>query len=195
MKHNLKPVLSNSIVTLRPLQAVDEVLLQTVANEKELWTFGLSDLSQPDELNKYIHKALADREAGTCAVWTIYDHKSNKVAGCTRLTDIDWKDERGQIGATWIGESWRGTGLNRAMKYEILTYGFETLGLNRIEFRVDERNMRSRRAVMGIGAHQEGILRQHMKTHDGFLRNTVFYSILKSEWPRIKHKHFTHYVK
>jgi RimJ/RimL family protein N-acetyltransferase len=189
MKHNLKPVLSNSIVTLRPLQAVDEVLLQTVANEKELWTFGLSDLSQPDELNKYIHKA------GTCAVWTIYDHKSNKVAGCTRLTDIDWKDERGQIGATWIGESWRGTGLNRAMKYEILTYGFETLGLNRIEFRVDERNMRSRRAVMGIGAHQEGILRQHMKTHDGFLRNTVFYSILKSEWPRIKHKHFTHYVK
>ncbi|WP_462265991.1 GNAT family N-acetyltransferase [Mucilaginibacter sp.] len=193
MKPDLQPVLSNSIVTLRPLQAVDEVLLQQVANEKELWTYGLADLSRPGELHKYITKAIADREAGHCAVWTIYDHKSNQVAGCTRLFDIDRKDERGQIGATWIGQSWQGTGLNQAMKYELLTYAFEVLQLNRVEFRVDERNMRSRAAVQRTGAHQEGILRQHMKTHDGYLRNTVFYSILKSEWPRIRQKNFTHY--
>lgn len=193
MKHNLQPVLSNSVVTLRPLQLVDEVILQPVANEKELWTYGLKDLSQPGVLRQYISDAIACREAGTCAVWTVFDHRSNKVAGCTRLMDISWYNESAQLGATWIGATWQGTGLNRAMKYEILNYAFESLKLNRIEFRVDERNMKSRRAVAGIGAHQEGILRQHMKTHDGFLRNTVIYSILKTEWGRISHKHFTDY--
>ncbi len=193
MKYNLQPVLANSKVTLRPLQAVDEVLLQPVANEKDLWIYGLADLSKPGELHKYINKAIADREEGNCAAWTVYDHKSNQVAGCTRLMEINPYNGSAHIGATWIGQTWQGTGLNRAMKYEILNYAFEKLKLNRIEFRVDERNMRSRRAVSGIGAHQEGILRQHMKTHDGFLRNTVFYSILKSEWPKIKQKNFTDY--
>ncbi len=195
MKHNLQPVLSNSKVTLRPLQAIDEVLLQPVANEKELWTYGLSDLSEPGELHKYIGKAIADREAGHCAAWTVYDHKSNQVAGCTRLMHIDWKDESGQIGATWIGTAWQGTGINQAMKFEVLRYSFEKLGLNRIEFRVDERNLKSRRAVSSIGGYQEGILRQHMKTHDGFLRNTVIYSILKGDWPKVKQQYFTGYSK
>ena len=75
-----------------------------------------------------------------------------------------------------------------AMKYEIFRYGFETLGLNRIELKADERNMQSRKAMLKLGATEEGTLRQHMKIQDGYLRNTVFYSVLKSEWPEIKVK-------
>lgn len=80
------------------------------------------------------------------------------------------------------------------MKYLILQYGFETLNLNRIELKADERNLRSRKAIAGIGAVEEGTLRQHMLTHDGFMRNTVYYSMLQSEWPQVRNKHFADYL-
>jgi len=75
----------------------------------------------------------------------------------------------------------------------MLTYGFEVLGLNRIEFKADERNHQSRQALLGIGATREGVLRQHMKIHNGYIRNTVFYSILRSEWDTIKAQYFTNF--
>lgn len=81
--------------------------------------------------------------------------------------------------------------LNKEMKYLMLTYGFEVLGLNRIEFKADEQNHQSRQALLGIGATCEGVLRQHMKIHNGYIRNTVFYSILRSEWDTIKAQYFT----
>ncbi len=192
METSLKPVLSNSRVTLRPLELADEVLLRPLAGEKDLWTYGLDDLSLPGELSKYIAKAVRNRDSGACAVWLVLD-PAGKAAGCTRLGEISMKDERGQIGWTWIGKEFRGTGINRAMKFEILRYGFETLGLNRIELKADERNTRSRKAILGIGATEEGILRQHMKVHDGYLRNTVFYSILKSEWPDVRKRFFSEF--
>jgi len=190
MKGLLDRNLEDDRVMLRPLELSDEPELQVLANDQELWIYGLSDLSQPGELNRYIRKAIEAREEGTCAVWTIVDKRSNTVAGCTRLAEISWKDERGQIGWTWIGKNCQGSGLNKAMKFLILQYGFEELNLNRIELKADERNLRSRKAIKGIGATEEGILRQHMKIHVGFLRNTVFYSILRSEWDEIKTKYF-----
>ena len=190
MEIKLKPTLLNTKVILRPLELDDEAELWLIAKESDLWTYGLKDLSKPGELRKYIYNAIQDREMGVCAVWIIVDANSGKVAGCTRLAEISWKDERGQIGWTWIGKEFQGTGLNKAMKLEILKYGFEVLNLNRIELKADERNGQSRKAILGIGATQEGILRQHIKMHDGFLRNTVFYSILKSEWEDVKRKYF-----
>ncbi|MGX5688929.1 GNAT family N-acetyltransferase [Arcticibacter tournemirensis] len=190
MRPLLKSALTNAKVILRPLDAKDEPLLRPIAAEKELWEYGLSDLSLPGKLRRYIEKALQARGEGTCAVWTIIDRSSGNVAGCTRLGEISWDDERGQIGWTWIGKDFQGTGLNRAAKYEILRFGFEVLRLNRIELKADERNIRSRKAILNIGAIEEGTLRQHMKTHDGFLRNTVFYSILRSEWQHVKEEFF-----
>jgi len=186
----LHVVLENSRVILRPLTLSDEAELQVLADDKELWTYGLTDLSQPGELTKYICKAIEARDEGFCAVWTIIDKQTNSVAGCTRLAEISWKDERGQVGWTWIGKEYQGSGLNKAMKFLILQYGFEELRLNRIELKADERNIRSREAIKRIGAKEEGILRQHMKIHDGYLRNSVFYSILRSEWDEIKRKYF-----
>ena len=182
--------LENIRVLLRPLAFTDEAELQIIANDPVLWIYGLSDLSHPGELRKYREKALADRKAGNCAVWTIIDKRTNKIAGCTRLAEISWKDERGQIGWTWLGKEFQGTGLNKAVKYLILEYGFDKLNLNRIELKADERNLQSRKAMKSIGATEEGTLRQHMKIHDGYLRNTVFYSFLKSEWEEIKRRFF-----
>ena len=190
MKTNLDIALENDRVLLRPLAFTDEFELQNIANDKALWVYGLTDLSQPGELKRYIRNAIAARDEGRCAVWTIIDKRTNSIAGCTRLAEISWKDERGQIGWTWIGKRFQGSGLNKAMKHLILKYGFEELNLNRIELKADERNIQSRKAIKGIGAVEEGILRQHMRIHNGYLRNTVFYSILKSEWPEIEAKYF-----
>jgi RimJ/RimL family protein N-acetyltransferase len=191
MQKDLNISLESERALLRPLELVDEQALQGVADDDSLWIYGLQDLSKPLELRKYIISAIADRQNGTTAVWVIIDKMTNKVAGCTRIADISWKDERGQIGWTWIGRDFQGSGLNKEMKYLMLTYGFEVLGLNRIEFKADERNHKSCQALLGIGATREGVLRQHMKIHTGFIRNTVFYSILRSEWDTVKSQYFT----
>lgn len=194
MKKDLNVRLESERALLRPLTFEDEPALQQIADDEGLWIYGLTDLSRPGELKKYIESAIADREAGTCAVWVIIDKKTNQVAGCTRLAEISWKDERGQIGWTWIGRDFQGSGLNKEMKFHILSYGFDKLGLNRIEFKADERNHQSRQALIGIGATREGVLRQHMKLHNGYIRNTVFYSILKSEWDTIRRQYFTNFT-
>jgi RimJ/RimL family protein N-acetyltransferase len=193
MHKDLNISLESERALLRPLDLDDEQALQSVANDDSLWIYGLQDLSKPSELRKYMISAITDRQNSTTAVWVIIDKMTNKVAGCTRIADISWKDERGQIGWTWIGRDFQGSGLNKEMKYLILTYGFEVLGLNRIEFKADERNNQSRRALLGIGATYEGVLRQHMKIHTGFIRNTVFYSILRSEWDTVKSQYFTNF--
>jgi RimJ/RimL family protein N-acetyltransferase len=195
MARNLNLVLESDRVLLRPLCLEDEEALQLIADDDSLWIYGLQDLSQPGELNTYILKALADRDNETSAVWVIIDKKSNQVAGCTRLAEISWKDERGQIGWTWIGRDFQGSGLNKEMKFLILSYGFEVLGLTRIEFKADERNHQSRQALLSIGATCEGILRQHMKIHNGYIRNTVFYSILRSEWDGVKEQYFKNFIQ
>ena len=183
---DLAVTLKNDKVILKPLALSDEEMLWQVAQDKDLHVYGLKNLSDRAIFHKYVVSAIKDMEDGHCSVWLIIDAVSGKIAGCTRLAEINWNDERGQIGWTWIGKEFQGTGLNKAMKYEILRYGFETLGLNRIELKADERNTRSRKAILKLGATEEGTLRQHMKIHDGYIRNTVFYSILKAEWPLIK---------
>jgi RimJ/RimL family protein N-acetyltransferase len=195
MSRDLTIILESDRVLLRPLSLEDEEALQLIADDDSLWVYGLQDLSKPGELNKYIRKALEDRENETTAVWVIIDKKTNQMAGCTRLAEISWKDERGQIGWTWIGRDFQGSGLNKEMKFLILRYGFEILGLNRIEFKADERNHQSRQALLSIGAMREGILRQHMKIHNGYIRNTVFYSILASEWDTVKEQYFKNFIQ
>jgi RimJ/RimL family protein N-acetyltransferase len=195
MPRDLNISLESDRVLLRPLQLEDEEALQLIADDDSLWIYGLQDLSKPSELNKYIRKALEDRDNETTAVWVIIDKKTNKVAGCTRLAEISWKDERGQIGWTWIGRDFQGSGLNKEMKFLILSYGFDVLGFNRIEFKADERNHQSRQALLSIGATREGILRQHMKIHNGYIRNTVFYSILSAEWDTVKEQYFKNFIQ
>lgn len=168
MKFNLSPTLQNAKVILRPLQLSDEAALQSIANDKECWMYSPLDLSQPGALRQYIIEAIAEKEAGTCAVFTIIDATTNQIAGSTRLAEISWQHEHAHLGWTWIAPEFRGTGLNKAMKFEILRYGFEMLGLNRIQLRADERNIRSCKAIASLGAKYEGTVRQHIKLYDGF---------------------------
>jgi RimJ/RimL family protein N-acetyltransferase len=108
------------------------------------------------------------------------------VVGSTRFGNIDLANRRLEIGWSWIAPPWQRSAINTEAKYLMLRHAFERLGCMRVEFKTDVLNIRSRQALLRIGAKEEGILRQHMITSSGRLRDTVYYSILDHEWPAIK---------
>lgn len=180
-------ILENDRALLRPLALTDFDRLQPVAAEdKDLLRFSPAPVHTPELLSRYIDTCLKERQSGLRYPFLIFDKKLNACAGCTSYLSISSKDLRLEIGSTWIGNGFQRTGLNRNCKFLLLSYAFEQLRFARVELKTDERNTRSRSAIVGIGARQEGILRSHTLMPDGFRRNTMYFSILADEWPAVK---------
>lgn len=180
-------VLENESLLLQPLSVADCSNLLTVATaDKTLLQFSPRQVYTKELLATYIETAIELRNNQTRYSFSIFSKKDNCYAGSTAFLNISNADDRLEIGATWIGTSFHGTGLNRQCKHLLLRYAFDTLNANRVEFKTDERNMQSRKAIEKIGGKFEGILREHMVMPDGFRRNTFCYSILKIEWDDIK---------
>ena len=139
-----------------------------------------------DDLTAYIALALAERDAGRALPFATVDRATGRVIGSTRYMAIEPTHRRVEIGSTWLGRAWQGTAANTEAKYLMLRHAFETLGCVRVELKTDALNERSRAAIRRIGAREEGTLRQHMITVSGRIRDTVYYSVLDSEWPEIK---------
>ncbi len=186
-------MLENKRVLLRPLQREDIDILLPVALQPVLWQVSTINITERAHLEKYIQAALAERDREESIPFVIIDKQENRIAGSTRFAAISAKHKRAEIGYTWIDPSLQGTGLNKAMKFAMLQHGFEVMGLNRIELKTSELNTQSRNAILSIGAQQEGILRHHMVNESGSLRNTVYFSILKEEWPEIEQRIFAKY--
>lgn len=178
--------LQNDRVALIPLQIGHFDHLLAVSQQVDLLTYGASDASTPDKLRAYMDDAFAKAELGTALPFLIYDKGQESYAGSTRFGNIDTHHKVVHIGWTWLGEAFRGSGLNTHMKYLMLSYAFEQIGMEKVEFRIDERNLRSRKAVEKIGATLEGILRKNVIVKDGFRRSSACYGILKEEWPLLK---------
>lgn len=190
------PVLENKRVCLRPLQATDIDLLKPVAlAQPQLFRLMSAAIHTEADLNAFIQQALTDREQFRSIPFLAWDKQYDCVAGSTRFGNLDGQHKRTEIGWTWLDERLHGSGLNKAMKYLMLRHAFDTLGLNRIEIKTNEQNRQSRRAIEGIGGIYEGCARHHMVNADGSLRNTVYYSILKEEWPGIRDRVFAPYLK
>lgn len=181
-----KPSLENERVKLSPLTLDNYHHLITVAQEKDLIYYSPSDISTPEKLRHYVEVALNGFQNKTVMPFIIYDKEKRQYAGSTRLGLINWKNKVVHIGWTWIGHGFQGTGLNKHMKFLMLQYVFETLEFEKLEFRIDERNQKSRNAVEKLGASLEGILRKDTIMKDGFRRSTCCYGILKDEWSTIK---------
>lgn len=164
--------------------------LLPLSREVDLNEFGGSDISSDSKLRRYIQDAIDRENAGTALPFIIFDKKYSRFAGSTRYGNIDRINKVVQIGWTWLGENFRGSGLNKHVKYLMLLYAFEKLNYERVEFRIDERNEISRRAVEKLGATLEGILRKDIITKKGRRRNSCCYSILRSEWKAIQSTHF-----
>ena len=114
--------------------------------------------------------------------FTVFDKIKNRYAGSTRFYDIQNQHKMIQLGYTWYGKDFQGTGLNKNCKYLLLQFAFEEVGMNRVEFRADNNNEKSKAAMLSIGCVQEGILRNHLITNTGINRSSIILSILKSDW-------------
>ena len=152
------PHLENDFVKLSLLDLSNYMHLMDIAQEKDLLYYSPSDISTPDNLKAYVQEAVDAYYHQTAIPFIVFDKTKNAYAGCTRFGLINWKNKVLHIGWTWIGREFQGSGLNKQMKFLMLQYAFETLDFEKVEFRIDERNGRSRKAVENIGGTLEGIL-------------------------------------
>ncbi|HEY5689636.1 MAG TPA: GNAT family protein [Yeosuana sp.] len=180
------PALENDRVKLSLLDLSNFKHLLLVSQQENLTQYSPSDISTPEKLKEYVEIAVDGYYQKTTIPFIIYDKRMQAYAGSTRFGLISWKNKVLQIGWTWIGKEFQGTGLNVNMKSLMLQYAFETLEFDKVEFRIDARNTRSRKAVEKLGATLEGILRKDTLMLDGFKRSTCCYGILKEEWLKIK---------
>ena len=177
-------VLEDDFVLLRSLQQSDvENLLEISINEPETWKYSLIGADGKENLIKYIASAIKNRDDKKEFPFIVFDKKSQKYAGSTRFYDMNLEYKTLQLGFTWYGASFRGTGLNKHCKFLLLQFAFETLGMERVEFRADNNNERSIAAMKSIGCKVEGILRSHMPTANSEVRrDSIVLSILRNEW-------------
>lgn len=179
---NKEYILENERVLLRPLKIEDlENLVNFSLNEPSLWDYSLLPADGIENLKTYIDAALNAKASGTAYPFIIWDKKENKYAGSTRFYDIQPKHNTLQLGFTWYGENFQGTGLNKNCKFLLLSFAFENLGVDRVEFRADNKNKRSIAAMKSIGCTEEGILRSNCASPSG-RRDSIILSILKEEW-------------
>lgn len=180
-------LLENEFVRLEPLKMSHLDFLVPIAEQTpDLLKFSPSPFGDRAALQDYIQIALDEKSNLNRHPFVIFDKQKEKYAGSTSFADISAKNQRLEIGWTWIGKDFQGTGLNKNCKFLMLRYAFEILAFERVEFKADSRNLQSRRAIEKIGATYEGELRSHTLMNDGYRRHTVYYSILKDEWQAVK---------
>src|SRR6185312_6801343 len=176
-------ILEDERVLIRPLQESDiQHLLTYALSEPDNWRFSAASGFGEERIKTYIATALANRAAGKEYPFIVFDKQTGEYAGSTRFYDIQPENQMLQLGYTWYGSKFRGTGLNKHCKFLLLQFAFETLGMYRVEFRADARNERSIAAMKSIGCKPEGILRSHMWLEDGTRRDSIVLSVLKEEW-------------
>ena len=176
-------ILENANVLMRPLRMSDLVnLMKFSIEEPDLWKYSLLTAAGADNLQKYIQTAETARVQQKEYAFIVFDKKKNAFAGSTRFYDIQPANQTLQLGYTWYGKDFQGTGLNKNCKYLLLEFAFEKWKVERVEFRADNNNERSIAAMKSIGCTVEGVLRSHMPKPEGGRRDSIVLSILKSEW-------------
>lgn len=174
--------MENDRVRLIPLHHQDiDKILHFSENEPELWNFSLQPANGLENLKNYIDIALDGRKQENAYPFIVFDKQTNQYAGSTRFYDIQKNHNTVQLGYTWYGKQFQGTGINKQCKLLMLEFAFETLGVDRVEFRADAKNERSIAAMKSIGCTVEGILRNNCAAPKG-RRDSIVLSILKDEW-------------
>ena len=185
MNFNFKEdyILENDVVRLQPLQATDyEKLVEFSINEPELWSFNANGPDNPENLKKYIDKALSQKNKQLEYPFVVFDKTKNKIAGSTRFYNINLDAKHLEIGFTWYGKEFQGTSLNKNCKFLLLEFAFEKMQLERVGFRANNLNIRSINAMKNIGCIQEGIMRNFSTDAKGERIDAIVLSIIKNEW-------------
>ncbi|HEU5308866.1 MAG TPA: GNAT family protein [Acidimicrobiia bacterium] len=195
-------VLAGGVVTLRPM-AIDDVDALAAAAAEDRSTYGFTPVpAGAAAMSEYVEGVLADERAGWALPFVTTLTADGRVVGSTRFLDLDdWRGERrvggapvgavgtprtAEIGGTWLAASVQRTAVNTEAKLLMLRHAFDTWDVERITFKTDARNARSRVAIERLGAHFEGIRRAHVRASDGGVRDSAYYSIVRDEWPGVR---------
>ena len=170
-------VLQSEHIQLRPLEQEDLPALLELTQDPALWTYFTYDLSTLAGLEAWA----AGHFAGDRFQFVVVDQASQQLLGSTGFGNYFPRDQRIEIGWTWLGRAAQGTGTNREMKSLMLNYAFKELGMLRVEFKTDVLNLPARKALLRLGATEEGVLRSHTLMTHGRRRDTIYYSFLKGE--------------
>jgi RimJ/RimL family protein N-acetyltransferase len=186
MIHAVPTILEGYGIRLEPLVMEHAEGLKLAASDGDLWHLVFTSVPHPDSVSDYIEKALAGQTDGHMCPWTVIDASSGMLLGSTRYHDILTAVDRVEIGYTWYGTSSQRTHVNTSCKLLLLEHAFDQLGCGVVGLRTDILNHRSQAAIKSLGAKKDGVLRHYALRRDGSVRDNVFYSILKTEWPAVR---------
>jgi RimJ/RimL family protein N-acetyltransferase len=173
-------------VKLLPLKETYIDALFEASKDSRIWELSTTPIQSRADMMLYVRRALEEQEQGVGIPFVVYDKSTDTIIGSTRLFDISLPHRQLEIGHTWYHPSvWR-TRINTESKYLLLRHSFESIGTIRVQLKTDLRNTRSQAAIARLGAIKEGILRSHCILHDGYVRDTAMFSIIKQEWPTVK---------
>ncbi len=176
-------VLADDCVMLRPLLQNDaDLLLHFALNEPQLWQYALISAAGKAKMDQYVQLAIDSRIQKNGYAFIVFDKRTNLYAGSTRFYDIQLKHQTLQLGYTWYGHQFHGSGLNAHCKFLMLCFAFDRMGFERVEFRADVNNARSVAAMKSIGCTVEGVLKSNLMKDDGTRRDSIVLRILKEEW-------------
>jgi N-acetyltransferase len=185
----IEPVtLRGSVVALEPMRMDHVDALTRVGLDPELWRWIPSSVSSAEEMRGYVATALDEQRRGVSLPFVIIARGTEQVVGSTRYGNIDLANRRLEIGWTWVTAAHQRTAVNTEAKLLLLTHAFERLQVNRVELKTDALNLKSRAAITRLGAIEEGTLRKHLVTSTGRIRDTVYFSIIDTEWPAVKRR-------
>jgi RimJ/RimL family protein N-acetyltransferase len=186
---NIQPVTpEGKTVRLEPIRRDHWKDLWEVARDaaEDIFRWIPYPMRTAEDLEKWADKALAEQARGESLVFVNVESASGRRIGSTRFMNIDLANRHVEIGSTWIAPAWQRTAINTEAKYLMLRHAFEAWKCIRVELKTDALNHKSRNAILRIGAKEEGTLRRHLVTWTGRVRDTVYFSILDSEWPEVK---------
>jgi RimJ/RimL family protein N-acetyltransferase len=186
---NPQPItLSGRLVRLEPLTLAHAPdLFAAIRIDPTIWRWWSE--APPNDLKgmeAFVTATLKEQAGGSVIAFAQIEQKSNVAVGSTTYMDIQRAYRGLEIGSTWIGKPWQRTGINTEAKYLLLRHAFETLGAVRVQLKTDLRNVLSQTAIARLGAVREGVLRKHKIVRDGYIRDSVMFSIIDDEWPTVK---------
>ena len=189
-----KVVLESDTLRLEPLTWEHKQGLCAAIADGELWNLHVTLVPHPDNIDAFIDRALDLYVKGDGITFVTLDKNCGKIVGSSRFMKADFANKKIEIGNTFLAKSAQRTKVNTQAKLLMLSYAFDELNFNRVEFLTDYLNKKSRDAILNLGAKQEGILCNHMVMPDGRVRDSVLFSIISSSWPGIK-MHLTNKLK
>jgi RimJ/RimL family protein N-acetyltransferase len=179
-------VLEGGGIRLEPLTDDHHDALVAATTDGRLWELWFTAVPPPENMRSYVADALKGQRDGHMLPWAVRDVASGAIIGTTRYHDIVPGLDRVEIGHTWYAQSRQRTHVNTTCKLLLLRYAFDTLGCQVVGLRTDTFNFRSQRAIEGLGAKKDGVIRHYAARRDGTVRDVVMYSILAAEWPDVR---------